>query len=139
MQKTVYEDYKYSMQDTSRIYLGCKYTFGELLEDEEISFKLRLILKQYIMPEADLEDSLESHFYYLKPDSFLIQIYKQLKGKVKVNVIEEKKSLIGGKKKVYVTKQYTVDQLAAISPEEKERQGMVIQEFSLSKLAMSAL
>jgi len=139
MQKTIYEDYKYFMQDTSRIYVGGKYTFGELLDDEEISFKLRLILKQYILPEADREDSLESHFYYLTPDSFLIQIYKQLKGKVKVNLIEEKKFLIGGKKKVYVTKQYTVEQLAAIPSVEKEKLGMVIQEFSLSKLAMSAL
>ena len=139
MQKTVYEDYKYSMQDTSRIYIGCKYTFGELMDDEEVSFKLRLILKQYILPEADLEDSLETHFYYLKQESFLVKIYKQLKTKVKVNVIEEKKSLFGGNKKVYVTRQFTVDQLVAMSPAEKERMGMVIQEFSISKLAMSAL
>ena len=32
MYRTVYEDYKYSMQDTGRIYVGCRYTFGELLE-----------------------------------------------------------------------------------------------------------
>ena len=139
MQKTVYEDYKYSMQDTSRIYIGCKYTFGELMDDEEVSFKLRLILKQYILPEADLEDSLETHFYYLQQDSFLVKIYKQLKTKVKVNVIEEKKGLFGGNKKVYVTKQFTVEQLVAMSPDEKEQMGMVIQEFSISKLAMSAL
>jgi len=139
MQKTVYEDYKYSMQDTGRIYIGCKYTFGELMDDEEVSFKLRLILKQYILPEADLEDSLETHFYYLKQESFLVKIYKQLKTKVKVNVIEEKRRLLGGNKKVYVTKQFTVDQLVAMSPDEKEQMGMVIQEFSISKLAMSAL
>ena len=36
MQKTVYEDYKYSMQDTGNIYVGCKYTFEELLNAEEI-------------------------------------------------------------------------------------------------------
>ena len=44
MQKTVYEDYKYSMQDTGNIYVGCKYTFGELLEQEDILFKFRLIM-----------------------------------------------------------------------------------------------
>lgn len=139
MQKTIYEDYKYFMQDTGRIYVGGKYTFGELLDDEEVSFKLRLILKQYIMPEADREDSLESHFYYLSSESFLVQIYKQLKGKVKVNVLEEKKKLFGGKQKVYVTKTLTVEELVKLAPSEKEKLGMVIQEFSLSKLAMSAL
>ena len=38
MQKTVYEDYKYSMQDTSRVYVGSKYTLRELLEADEVYF-----------------------------------------------------------------------------------------------------
>ena len=139
MQKTVYEDYKYCLQDTGRLYVGCKYTFAELLEEEEISFKFRLIMERYILPEADLEDTLETHLYYLKPESFLVKIYKQIKAKVKVNVIEEKKSLLGGVKKQYVTKLLTVDQLAAMSPAEKETKGMVVQELSVSKLAMMAL
>lgn len=139
MQKIVYEDYKYCLQDTGRLYVGCKYTFAELLEEEEISFKFRLIMERYILPEADLEDTLETHLYYLKPESFLVKIYKQIKAKVKVNVIEEKKSLLGGVKKQYVTKLLTVDQLAAMSPAEKEAKGMVVQELSVSKLAMMAL
>lgn len=139
MQKTVYEDYKYSMQDTSRLYVGCKYTFRELLEEEEISFKFRLIMERYILPEADLDDTLETHLYYLKPESFLVKIYKQIKAKVKVNVIEEKKDLFGGVKKQYVTKQLTMEQLAAMSPAEKEAKGMVVQELSVSKLAMTSL
>ena len=53
MQKTVYEDYKYSMQDTGNIYVGCKYTFEELLNAEDILFKFRLIVQHYILPEAD--------------------------------------------------------------------------------------
>ena len=96
MQKTVYEDYKYSVQDTARIYVGCKYTFGEFLEEEEIQFKFRLVMQKYILPEADPEDTLESHLYYLAPDSFLVKIYRQMKARVKVNVIEEKKPLFGG-------------------------------------------
>ena len=135
MEKTVYEDYKYSIQDVSRIYIGSKYTFGELLEEENILFKLRLVIRQHILPEADLEDTLESHLYYLKPESFLVRIYKQMKAKVKVNVIEEKKR--GGKR--YVTKQLTVEELARVPFEEKERQGYVIQELSVSKLALATL
>ena len=60
MQKTIYEDYKYSMQDTSRIYIGCKYTFGELLEEDEVSFKFRMLVERYILPEADRVDSWET-------------------------------------------------------------------------------
>ncbi|MCI9144234.1 MAG: hypothetical protein HFH87_16710 [Lachnospiraceae bacterium] len=154
MQKTVYEDYKYSMQDTGNIYVGCKYTFGELLEQEDILFKFRLIMQHYILPEADPEDTLETHLYYLAPDSFLVKIYRQMKAKVKVNVIEEKKPLFGrlsggagtdgrkagvrGKKR-YVTRMLTVEQLANVPPAEKEKQGYVIQELRVSKLALATL
>ena len=95
MQKTVYEDYKYSVQDTARIYVGCKYTFGEFLEEEEILFKFRLVVQKYILPEADLGDTLETHLYYLTPDSFLVKLYRQMKAKVRVIVIEEKKPFLG--------------------------------------------
>ncbi len=139
MQKTVYEDYKYSMQDTNRLYIGSKYTFRELLEEEDISFKFRLILEKYILPEADLDDTLESHLYYLGSETFLVKIYKQIKTKVKVNVIEEKKTLLGKKKKQYVTKQISIDELVAMSPAEKEKVGMVVQELSVGKLAMMSI
>lgn len=144
MRKTVYEDYKYSMQDISRLYVGSKYTFGELLEDEEVSFKFRMILRRYVLPEADLEDTLETHLYYLPQESFLVKIYQQLKAKVRVNVIEEKKSLLGAPlkqegKRQYVTKLLSVEELASVPPAEKERLGIVIQELSVSKLALAGL
>ena len=88
MNRTVYEDYKYSMQDTSRVYVGCKYTFGELLDAEEVLFKFRMLVQKYIVPETDLEDTLETHLYYLEPTGFLVKLYKQMKARIKVNVIE---------------------------------------------------
>ena len=139
MQKTVYEDFKYSMQDTGRIYVGSRYTFRELLEAEDIPFKFRLIMDKYILPEADREDTLETHLYYLSPDSFLVKIYQQMKARVKVNVIEEKKTLLGKRKKQYVTRQLSVEELAAIPPARKESQGLVVQELSVSKLALLGL
>lgn len=140
MQQTVYEDYKYSIQDTNRIYVGSRYTFRELLDEEELLFKFRMIAERYILPEADPEDTLETHLYYLKPDSFLVKIYRQMKARVRVSVIEERKALFrrkGGAR--YVTRQLTVEQLAAISPEEKERCGMAVQELSVSKLALAGM
>ena len=139
MQKTIYEDYKYSMQDVGRVYVGCKYTLGELLEAEDVSFKFRLVVQRHILPEGDREDTLETHLYYLSRESFLVKIYQQLKARVKVNVIQEKKGILGGRAhKQYVTKQMGVEELAALSPKEKEQVGLVIQEISVSKLALSA-
>lgn len=139
MQKTIYEDYKYSIQDTGRIYVGCKYTFAELLDEENILFKFRLVMEKYVLEKADREDTLETHLYYLAPDSFLVKLYEQMKARVKVNVIEEKKSIFGGSKRKYVTKQLSIGQLTAIDPAQKEKQGLVIQELSVSKLALMGL
>ena len=139
MQKTVYEDFKYSMQDVSRVYVGCKYSFEELLDDDDLLFKFRLIVERYILPEADSEDTLETHLYYLEPESFVVKLYNRIKARVKVSVIQEKKSLFGKVKRQYVTKQLTMDELVGIPPAEKERQGMVIQELSVSKLALTSV
>lgn len=138
MHKTVYEDYKYHMQDTGNLYIGSKYTLENIIDEEEITFKFRLIVERYILPEADLQDTLETHLYYLDSKSFLVKIYKQLKAKVKINIIEEKNNLFGGVRKQYTTKMVTVEELAAMSVAEKEAQGVVVQELRMSKLALMA-
>lgn len=136
MNKIVYEDYKYCMQDVGTVYIGCKYTFQELLEDNAIPFKFQLLVERYIMPEAALEDSLESHLYYLQEKSFLVKIYEQLKAKVKIIVLEEKKSLTGNVKKQYTTRVVPIRKLAELTVAEKEQAGVVVQELSISKLAL---
>lgn len=138
MQKTTYEDYKYHMQDTSNLYIGAKYTLENIIDEDEITFKFRLIVERYILPEADLQDTLETHLYYLEPKSFLVKIYKQLKAKVKINIIEEKRNILGGVKKQYTTKMVTVEELAAMPVAEKEAKGVVVQELRMSKLALMA-
>ena len=124
MQKTVYENYKYSLQDTAKVYIGAKYTFAELLDQDEVAFKFRLIVERYILAEkeVDPQDTLETHLYYLKPDSFLVKIYDRIKARVKINIIEE----------------LNIRELVAMTPEEKEAKGVVIQEISMSKLALAA-
>lgn len=138
MQKTVYEDYKYNMQDTGNLYIGAKYTLEEIIDEEMIMFKFRLIVERYILPEADLQDTLETHLYYLEPKSFLVKIYKQIKAKVKINIIEEKRTVFGGSKKQYTTKMIPLEELTAMSVAEKEAKGVVIQELRMSKLALMA-
>lgn len=136
MNKTVYEDNKYCMQDVSTLYIGSKYTMGELLDEETVSFKFRLIVERYIMPESDLEDTLETHLYYLDEKSFNVKIYGQLKARVKVNLIHEKKGFGGKRIKEYTTKVIPIEQFVKIPVEQKEQMGIVVQELILSKLAL---
>lgn len=136
MNKTIYEDYKYCIQDVSTVYVGSRYTMEELLADETIPFKFQLVVERYILPKADPEDTLETHLYYLEKGSFLVKIYRQLKARVKVNVIREKKSLTGKMKKEYTTILMPVEELVKMSVGEKEKKGLVVQELVISKLAL---
>lgn len=131
-----YEDGKYCMQDVGTLYIGTKYRFREILEDENVPFKFRLLTDRYLLPKADPDDTLETHLYYLENAGFLLKIYKQLHAKVKVNVLEDRKSLGGKTRREYVTKVLTIEALTAIPKEEKEKMGMVVQELSVSKLAL---
>lgn len=135
MKKTVYEDFKYAMQDTSRLYIGTKFTFGELLENEDVPFRFQRIVHHYLMDGADMEDTLETQLYYLEKTSFAVRSYHQLKAKIKVLVLEEKKTNFGIKKE-YVTKLLNIEELTMIPAKDKERMGMIVQELSVSKMAM---
>lgn len=134
-----YSDYKYIMQDVSTIYLGAKYTYEELTEGNDIPFKIKSLVNRYIKPELDGENlSLESHFYYMEPKGFAYQTYLQMKTMVKISIIGDKKGFGGKVKKVYTTKTMKLKDFVKIPPEEKEKQGIMIQEISFSKLALMA-
>ena len=105
-----------------------------------MAFKFRLIVESYILAEkeVDPQNTLETNLYYLKPYIFLVKIYDRIKARVKINIIEEKKRIFGRGKKRYVTKELNIRELVAMTPEEKEAKGVVIQEISMSKLALAA-
>lgn len=129
-------DFKYVMQDTGSVYLGARFTFGELLQQEMVPFKIKAILNHYVFKEALPDTSLESQFYYMEPGTFLYDTFCQLKIKIKVNVLEEKKSLFGKTKVQYVERIYPLKQFAEINLAKKKASGVIIREIIISKLAM---
>ncbi|MDO4285965.1 MAG: hypothetical protein Q4C60_11625 [Eubacteriales bacterium] len=129
-------DFKYAMYDMSTIYVGARYTYQEMLGDEAFNFKLKTILQRYILTEVSADTTLESHFYYIKEDDYAYQVYDQLKVKLRVNVPVVKKGF--GKKTdlIYQEKIMKLRELAALSPEEKKAQGIMIREIQISKLGL---
>lgn len=136
-QKQSYEDYKYVMVDTGNVYLGAKYTYGELLQNEDVPFKIRTIVERYILPQADAETTLESEFYYMAQDSLTYRTYRQLKIKVKCSRLVEKKRLFSRvKNRCYVTDLIGLEAFTAMTPAQKQAQGIMVQEIVVNKLAM---
>lgn len=130
-------DYKYIMQELSTLYIGAKYTYEELVAEEEVPFKIKNLINTYIKPELEGEDlSIESHFYYMDGSGFAYQTYLQLKTRVRFSILQKK-----GKKEdaSYVTKVLKLQDFVKIPPQEKEEKGVLIQEIGMSKLALMTL
>lgn len=138
MTKQTYEDYKYIMMDTGFLYLGAKYSYQEIMENEEIPFKFRTIVERYMIPEIGGETTLESDLYYMQEKDFTYRTYMQLKAKVKVSRLVMKKPFLGmGKeKRMYQTVMIPVAEFAKMSKAEKERDGIFIQELVINKLSL---
>ncbi len=138
MTKQSYEDYKYVMLDTAFLYLGAKYSYNEIIENEDVPFKFRAIVEHYILPEMDGETSLESHFYFMDKKEFSYKTFQQLKIKVKVSKLVTKKPFLGiGKpKRIYQSEVIPLAKFVEIPKADKERDGCLIQEIVISKFAL---
>lgn len=131
-----YQDYRYIIQDTGTLFVGAKFTFGDIAKEEEIPFKFRSIIMRHAFPEVDKEDTFESVFYYMKQEGYLYEMFLQLRTKVKVSQLTKVKRMFGRTEEVYKEHIYKLSELAAISAEEKQRRGILIQEVQYSKLAI---
>ena len=138
MMNQSYEDYKYVMLDTAYLYLGAKYNYGEIIENEDVPFKFRAIMEHYILPEMDAETTLESHFYFMDKKEFSYKTYQQLKIKVKVSKLVTKKPFLGvGKpKRMYQSEVIPLAKFVEMTKAEKEHDGILIQEIVVNKLAL---
>jgi hypothetical protein len=131
-----YEDFKYVLQDTYSVYLGAQYTIEELIENEDIPIKLRIIIERYLYDEDTKNWTLETYFNQMQDKSLYYKVYKQLKTKLRVSFREDEKNGRHKDNPPYQTKTLSIEELMKISPEEKRRKEMSIQEVSVSKLAM---
>lgn len=130
------KDFKYVMQDTGYIYLGARFSYEELLEEEMVAFKIKTIFSQYILKDVEASTTLESHFYYLTTDTFAYKTYKELKVKVKVSIPQQKRTLTGKVHTVYTDRVYSIKEFAEINLAKKKQMGIIVREIVFSKLGL---
>lgn len=135
----VYEDYKFVLQDTLNnvVSFGAKFTYEELLEREDVPFKFKAVCKKYLFEDIDHETSLESLIYHLEPNGFGYECLKQLKCRVKYAKPVTRKSLFGKTKTEFKQFSDKIEDFSSMSVAQKEEAQIIIQEISISKLALS--
>jgi hypothetical protein len=130
-------DFKYCMQDTEKIYIGARFSYQDLMDEEHVPFKFQTIIEHYISKDTALSTTLESHLYYMKPEDFSCRTYQHLKAKVKYTSLKEKKSLFGRPKLKYVESTLPVKEFAEINLAQKKAAGVVVNELILSKFSVA--
>ena len=128
-----YEPYKYVMSDIGNIYLGARYTYEELLNNDDVNFKLKAIINHYILKVSDASNSLESEFYHMRPDSNIYSVYEQLKVKIKVLVIEDCKGRTKKRSSGYTEKVMSLKELADMDIETKIGNPSVLYDLIIIK------
>ena len=134
-----YEDYKFVLQDTLNnvVSIGAKFSYEELLAREDVPFKFKAICKKYLFEDMAEDTTLESLIYHMGPEGFGTECLKQLKCRVKYAKPVTKKSLFGKTRCEFKQFNEKIEDFTKITPEEKEEAKIVIQEISISKLALS--
>lgn len=143
MTNTIDRSFKYAMMDTTKIYIGGRMTYQEMIEWEEVPFKIKAIVNGQFVPDAGgTEFTFEEHFRKLSRQSFAYQVFKTLKTKVKVDFPVVKKK--GGEEDiVYQSKVMKLDEYLDFIQKEAENAEenstltkAVTEEISFSKLAV---
>lgn len=126
------KDFKYVMQDLTNIYVGAKYTYIEMLEAEETPFKLKTLVRNYILKEVPEDTTIEQHLFMMKDTDPSFLLFKQMKASFKVYVRDESIGKTGG----YALHEYSVQQIVENAELHENRDDTVIQEMHLTKLGL---
>ena len=58
-------DFKYVLQDFGNIYIGARYTYGEMVSGDEMPFKWKAIVRHYFLKEVSPETTMENHIFFI--------------------------------------------------------------------------
>lgn len=125
-------DYKHIVQDPTNAYIGARLTYGELMEIDEIPFKLKTILSHYILKEVDKDTTIENHIFYMKPEDESYMIYKRIKAKFGMYVFDEKK-------KSYVRREMKIDEIVKDEYLHEHMDTVFVEEMHIYKLNLLSI
>ena len=131
-----YDDFKYVIQDTNVIYFGRELTYNELIEREDVPFKLKMIINSHITKDIPQEAKVAEHMLSISPNDFSYRIYEQLKMTVRISFLQSKKNIFGKTRTKNVHKACPVRQFCNNYRTDVIEGMAQIEEFSISKLAL---
>lgn len=130
-------DYKHFIEDFSNIYLGGRLTYSEIMDNEDIPFKLRAIFMHYMMEGIDPDTTIENHIFFLKKNSMAYLTYKKLKAKFMLNVFMEDGH--GKGKPGYKLDEYEIDDILDNEELMAKMDTIFVTEVRIKKLKLMSV
>lgn len=131
------KDYKHVIQDITNVYLGGRLTYDEMIDEEDVPYKLKTIFLHYMMNEVAGDTSLENHIFYIKRNGTSYNTYKKLKTKFVLNVFYDAEHAKG--KPGYKIKEYEIDELLNDEYVMANMDTTFVTEVRISKLRMMSI
>ena len=129
-------DFKYIMQDLYKLYFGARCSYKEILESDETYVKFKAVCRQCLITEVDQDTTLESYLYYLTAEDKAAEVYRLLGTRVKLSIPVVKKGLFGREQRVFREEIWKIDDLLALSAQQKQFRGIVLSEVQIPKLKL---
>lgn len=130
-------DFKYVMHDLTNLYLGARFTYEELLNNDEVPFKLKMIISHYILKEVAPQTKLEDHIFYLKETDLSFFVFRQMKAKFRLNVWKDEAD--GVKKPGYQSHVYKIQEIVGNEELQKKKDITLVEEVHITKLGLMSV
>ena len=134
-----YDDFKYVLQDTNTIYFGRELTYAEMMDREDVPFKFKAVLSAHIARDTDLDKKMAEHLMTISDSMFSYRIYEQLKLTVRICYKVQKKGFGGKIKEKWIHKSCSLHQFCREYRDLAAQEDVMIEDFSISKLALMVL
>ena len=86
------DDFKYVIQDINSLYFGRELKYSEMLDSEDVPFKFKAVIHEYVQKDTDVENSMAGHLLEIAKTEFTFKVFEQLKMSVRICYKVEKKS-----------------------------------------------
>ena len=128
-------DFKYVLQDFGNLYIGARFTYGEMLENEDIPFKWRAIVRHYLLKEVNPDTTMENHIFFMTERDFSYETFRELKAKFKMSVWipPDGKRHRNGR---YESREYKIEETVKSEELHRQMDSIIVEELLLTKLAL---
>lgn len=128
-------DFKYIVQSFGDYYIGARWTYGEMLVNEDMPFKWKAVVRHYLLKEVSPDTTMENHIFFMTEQDFAYETLKELKAKFKMSVwVPAGKS--GRKGGRYESREYKIEEIVKSRKLHEQMDTIIVEELHLSKLAL---